>query len=461
MTVMGLGLFGGGKGVTEFLCQHGANVTVTDLRQRDALAPVVNELAHLPVTWVLGEHREEDFLRADLVIPSPAVPRDTKLLQMCRQRGIPLETELNLFFKHTKGRICAVTGTNGKTTTTSLTGHLARRKWPETKVGGNVGRSLLPELNRIRENEWVVVEISSFQLEDLASIERRPDVAVVTNLSPNHLDRHGTYESYVEAKRVILESGGAPNVAILNAEDARVRSWKKTSPRRTIYFGRTHRPLPRADGVWADLSSGFVYWCDRAAGHDASVLFERADLKLPGSFNLLNATAAAAAATVMGVAANVVPEGVRSFKTVEHRLEPCHEVNGVRFVNDSISTNPDSTLAALDALGPHMVLICGGARSGARDFSRLGRRIAQRTRAAVLIGETATEIEAEIPSRRGGPAIHRAANFEEAVAAACSLAAPGDSVVLSPACPSYDMFTNFMQRGDKFRELTQRLAGRS
>ena len=224
VTVMGLGLFGGGKGVTEFLCRLGARVTVTDTRGRAVLDPVLSQLRHLPVRWVLGEHREEDFLGADLVVPSPAVPRDNKYLTSCRRRGIPLDTEMNLFFKYCMGKICAVTGSNGKTTTTSLLAAMAARRWPHVRVGGNLGTSLLPDVDSIRRREWVVLELSSFHLEDLASIDRRPEVAVVTNLSPNHLDRHDTYEAYIAAKRVILDPAGPPNTAVLNAEDPLTRA---------------------------------------------------------------------------------------------------------------------------------------------------------------------------------------------------------------------------------------------
>jgi UDP-N-acetylmuramoylalanine--D-glutamate ligase len=452
---MGLGLFGGGKGLTEFLCGLGADVTVTDRRPAEALEPVISGLRHLPIRWVLGEHREQDFLGADLVLPNPAVPRDAEILGLCAARGVPLDTEMNLFFKYCRGKICAVTGSNGKTTTTSLTALMAAKRWPGTRAGGNLGKSLLPEVESIGPGEWVVLELSSFQLEDLAALERRPEVSVFTNLSPNHLDRHGTYASYIGAKEEILRPAGAPNAAVLNGEDPLVRGL--ASPRRrTIYFGRTARVRPRAAGVWIDEDAGDVFFC---RGDMRTDLFHARDLKLPGRFNLLNAAAAAGAAGAMGIEPAEIAAAVREFRAVEHRLEPVLERDGVSYVNDSIATTPESTIAALEALGPNAVLICGGSSKGC-SFHALGLALARRARAVVLLGQTAEAIRASIPRRRGTPEVAGAADLADAVAKASALARPGDRVILSPACPSYDMFLNFVERGRRFKEIVRALGPR-
>ncbi len=450
VTVMGLGLLGGGRGVTEFLCQQGAAVTVTDRRPAEVLAPVVEALRHLPVQWILGRHREEDFTAADLVIPSPAVPRDAPLLELCRERGVPLETEMNLFFKHCRAKICAVTGTIGKTTTTSLIGEIVRTMSPTTRVGGNIGKSLLPEVTAIRPDEWVILELSSFQLEDLAGLERRPEVSVVTNLSPNHLDRHGTYAAYVAAKRRIVTAGGEPNVAVLNAEDSRLRAWSAPT-RETLFFGRTGRVLPRAPGVWANLDAGDVVF--RSSDASTVSLFRPDDLSLPGRFNLLNAAAAAAAGIAMGVSPDGIRSAVRNFRTVEHRLEPFYQTGGIQYFNDSIATTPESTIAALEALGPDVVLICGGAAGTQRSYRALGHVIARQTRCVILTGKAAEEIAAAIPERTQGPSIRRTRTFDQAVAVARQCARRGDRVVLSPACSSYDMFVNYEERGRRFKSL--------
>ncbi|MBN1443334.1 MAG: UDP-N-acetylmuramoyl-L-alanine--D-glutamate ligase [Planctomycetes bacterium] len=453
VTVMGLGLFGGGRGVTEFLCRHGAEVTVTDLRSEEQLEPTLKEMRHLPARWVLGRHDESDFLGADLVIPSPAVPRTADLIKACRARSIPLETETNLFLKHCRGRICAVTGSNGKTTTTSLIGRMAAERWPEVLVGGNLGRSLLPQVDAIAPEDWVVLELSSFQLEDMRGLSRRPEVSVLTNLAPNHLDRHLTYESYVEAKREILGPAPPPGVAVLNAEDALARSWAQGTSRRIVYFGRTGRVRPRAAGVWVD-ESGQV--AASGPGRAEEVLFSAGDLQLRGPFNLLNAAAAAAAALSMGLAPDEILRAVRSFRPVEHRLEVVLRRDGVEYINDSIATTPESTIAALEALRPSVLLICGGASKGC-SFARLARSIAANTREVFLIGATAREIESEIEKARRPPSdrpvLHRSGTLEAAVRAARQRARSGDCVILSPACASYDQFTNFEQRGRRFKDL--------
>lgn len=454
VTVMGLGLFGGGKGVTEFLVKHGARVTVTDRRSAEDLEPVLSTLRHLPVRWMLGEHREEDFLNADLVIASPAVPRDAPLLRLCESHGVPLDTEMNLFFKNCAGKICAVTGSNGKTTTTSLLGAMASRRWPGIRVGGNLGRSLLPEVDAIEPSEWVILEMSSFQLEDLASIRRRPHIAVVTNVSPNHLDRHGTYDSYLESKRTILEPCGTSGAAILNGEDPLVRSWR-SSRRETLFFGRSGQVTPNAAGLWIHEEEGVA--CLHRSGEVVPV-FRTADLALPGRFNLLNCAAAAAAACVLEVEPQGIAAAVRDFRAVEHRLEPVAELAGIQYINDSMATTPESTVAAVEALGPALVVICGGSSKGST-FLKLGQALSRCSRAAVLIGETAEAIESSIPRRRGGPLVERAASLKAAVLRAEALARPGDRVLLSPACASYDMFLHFAERGQRFKAIVGELCG--
>ncbi len=445
-TVMGLGLFGGGRELTEFLCRHGARVTVTDLRNAETLRPSIEALEGLPVRWVLGEHREEDFLSADVVFANPAVRRDAPLVELCRRRGVRLETEMNLFFKLWPGRICAVTGSNGKTTTTSLLGAMVRAASPSTRVGGNLGGSLLGQIAGTTERDWAVVEVSSFQLEDLASIERRPDVSLVTNVSPNHLDRHGTYADYLAAKKVILEGDG---VAVLNGDDTVVRSWAAVTARRVTYYGRTGSVRPRARGVWLDRDRVIL-----GAGSTETLLFDRSAVPLAGDFNVLNAAGAAAAALAAGCGMEHLLAGLTGFRPIEHRLELVIEHEGIAYYNDSIATTPESTICALDALGPRVVVIAGGSDKGT-SFARLGRAMARRSRGVVLIGRTAERIRQSLVDARARIPVIDAATLEDAVRTARSLARPGDRIVLSPSCASYDMFTHFEERGRRFKEIVR------
>ena len=452
VTVMGLGLFGGGRGLAEFLCGAGARVTVTDLATEARLAPSLAALQGLPIRFVLGGHREEDFLGADLVFVNPAVPRTAPLVRLCAERGIRLETEMNLFFKLCRGKTCAVTGSNGKTTTARIIGEIVAGEFPGTRLGGNLGRCLLDEAASIGAQDRVVLELSSFQLEDLASIDRRPQVSLITNLSPNHLDRHGTYQAYLDAKRVALEG---PGWAVLCGDDPRVRSWGASAGRQTVYYGRAAGVLASAPGAWVLEDGGVV-----ARGlpglppEGTARLFGEEDLRLRGRFNLVNAAGAAACSLVLGASAAGVLEGVRRFRPVAHRLELVHSEGGVEFYDDSIATTPESAICALDALGPRVVLIAGGYDKGS-SFAELGRSIARRARAVVLIGKTAPKIHRSIEAARGTLPVHQETSLAAAVTRARALAGPGDRVVLSPACASYDMFVNFEDRGDRFARLAR------
>jgi UDP-N-acetylmuramoylalanine--D-glutamate ligase len=437
VTVLGLGLFGGGVGVTRFLAASGARVTVTDMKPAAELRESVDQLKGLPVELHLGGHRDGDFRETDLVVVSPAVPAASPQVAIALERGIPLETEMNLFFKLCRARrVVGVTGSNGKTTTTALIGVLLQRGPSKVWVGGNIGGSLLEHLDEVGIDDIVVLELSSFQLENLGAIGRSPGVAVVMNLTPNHLDRHVTMEAYADAKRQIVAHQKTDDVKILNADDPMVAAF--ASPSRTLRFS-----LKGPADAWA---------------HDERIETPQGSIdlsgrKLPGWFNLQNMAAATLAASavwpdVRGVARDVLT----SFPGVEHRLEAVGEFGGVTYYNDSIATNPESTLAALDTLKGPIVLLLGG-RDKNLDFRALGRRVAERVRVAVLVGETAEKIAAVIPA---GPEVRRAATFDEAVAMAREAARPGDTVLLSPACASFDMFRNFAERGRRFKELVSR-----
>ena len=452
VTVMGLGAFGGGRGVTEFLCAQGAEVTVTDHLPEEKLAKSVAELSHLPVRFVLGEHRDEDLFTAELVVVNPAVPRTAKLVQRMAAEGVRLETEMNLFFKHCRGRICGITGSNGKTTTSYLTAAMAEAGMVGRKVrlGGNLGRSLLPDVTKIEADDWVILELSSFQLEDLRGIERRPEISIVVNVTPNHLDRHGTFEDYAAAKREILNDAAETaelNLAVLNLDDDVCAEWARSATREVLGVStREDEPTKR---VFIDLARGLA-----SMSQDGRPLVDRDDLRLVGDFNFVNASLAATAARAMGASPKAIASALREFRGVAHRLEHVAEQDGVTYLNDSIATTPESTIAALRALGPSVVLIAGGASKGC-SWDELARAVGAPARAAVRIGQTAPDIEAAIVAAGGADRVHRVETLSEAVPRARDLAEPGDHVVLSPACASYDQFQHFEERGEAFRELVE------
>ncbi len=456
VTVMGLGLFGGGVGVVRYYSRQGARVLVTDLRRSDSLADSVAELSGEAVEFHLGGHRESDFTDADLVVVNPAVPWDNPFVRLARDRGVPLESELNLFFKLCPAPIVGVTGTNGKTTTAHLLGAIldraARRRGTRAWLGGNMGRSLLLEAEAIRPEDQVVLEISSFQLDNLASLGRGPHGAILTNLRPNHLDRHGTMEQYAAAKASILRFQKPGDFAVLNADDPEFGRWGDRVRGTTAWFSRRSTP---ARGAWLDGDRLTLV----KEGRMVPVL-ARSEVVLPGAFNVENLLAAFAAAQEMGAEPDEMAAVARAFRGVEHRLQLVCEAGGVRYYNDSIATNPDSTIAALDAVRGRIVWIGGGSDKGI-PFDELAAAIADRgLRLAVLVGATAPAIEQAL--RAVGercPPISRAAAFDEAVTLAHQAAAPGDAVLLSPACASFDSFRNFAERGRRFTLRVLELTG--
>jgi UDP-N-acetylmuramoylalanine--D-glutamate ligase len=453
VTIMGLGFFGGAIGLARYLVAQGAQVTVTDVKSAAELHDSVAALAGLPVRLVLGRHEWADFTEADVVFASPAVREDSPYLVAARAHGVPLDTEMNLFMRLCRGSIIGVTGSNGKTTTTSLIGAILRATNPRTRIGGNIGRSLLPELADIAPGDPVVLELSSFQLEDLAEVGRSPRIALLLNLSPNHLDRHGSMAAYAAAKQQIFAYQGPDDVAILNADDARLRP-----------LAAELRGQPHFFSLEGAVEAGA--YCDGerllVAGAGAvTEVCQAQEIPLLGRHNVANVLAAVAAAAAWGVPAAVMRAAIRAFPGVEHRLERVGEQRGVSFYNDSIATSPTGTLAALAAIQQPIWLIAGGYDKGL-PFQALGEAIVQRVKGVLLIGNTAAQIAAAIATahRPGAslPTMVFCRDLREAVQAAYRAAAPGEVVLLSPACASYDQFRNFVERGRLFKQLVAELS---
>ena len=418
--VCGLGLFGGGAAVVRFLAARGANVTITDLRTADDLAESLAALDGVPFRPVLGEHRARDFQGADLVVVNPAVPLTSPYLAAARAAGVPWTSEVALTFDRLRARLVLVTGSKGKSTTAALLREMVAASGREATLAGNVGHALVETASTLPPEHVVVFEISSFQLEQIAGLPRRPEAAVVTNLFPVHLDRHRTFDAYRAVKRTALAGAGA---AVLNAADDEVRAF--------------------ADGF-----DGPVEWFDPAAP-----FVPVGELRVRGAHNATNATAAWCAARRLGVEEEVAAGAARGFEGLPHRLRTVHREGGVTWVDDSIATSPRATCAALEAVsaeGP-IVLIVGGVETDA-DLADLPRAAADRARVAITAGETAERLARAL---RGTPGLEVVVTpgLDEAVAAARARARPGDVVLLSPGFPSYDGFRNFTERGERFRWL--------
>ncbi len=442
--VMGIGSFGGGVDAAKFACDAGAKVTITDTASAEKLAESISQLENYPhIEYHLGSHIPADFEGNDIIIVNPAVRPDNEFLKIAAEHNKTVTSQINIFFQLSNAVIIGITGANGKSTTAALTAHLLRNTSDERRatsdehvwLSGNIGhKPLLAVLDRIGDRDLVVLELSSFQLENLAAIKKAPKVSVLTNLTANHLDRHGSFENYCLAKEGIFKfqslDADLPAVSIFNAEDQTGCKWfekyKSDTGRLCLKFS--------ADDITDELKKEFT---------------------LPGRANLSNLAAAITVARYFGLADDRIKKSLPLFKPLPYRLELVANINGVKWYNDSVATTPQSTIAALQAFDQPKILIAGGYDKGIC-FDELAKEIAKKVKAAILIGQTAEAIAKAIKAE-SNIKIEIADSLEDAVKLANEIASAGDVVLLSPACASYDMFKNFQQRGLQFSTLVHQI----
>lgn len=441
--VVGLGR--SGFAAAKFLLEKGARVRVTEGSSKQEALERAEYLKGLGAQVETGGHTDAFIDGADWVVVSPGVPKTSAPLVRARQTRRRVISEIELAYFFCPGRIVAVTGSNGKTTTCHLLYRMARQAGRQAVLCGNVGFSFLDALSEVRPNTLVVLELSSFQLEDSPTF--RPHVSVVLNISPNHLDRHGSMGAYARAKENIFRNQKGRDVAIFNQNDAWTRRMAKKARCRVLAFA-AGGAVPK--GMYEE--GGAFY---EAAGARPRRWMEARELTLKGRHNVENVLAAAAAARACGVPLSAVREAARGFQTLEHRIEPLGEINGVRFVNDSKSTTVASTRAAIEAVQGPLVLVAGGRPKGA-SFADVEPLLLERARHVVLYGEARGLIGSSWPrfSR-----VSSELDFERAVERAFDEARPGDTVLLSPMCTSFDQFTSFEARGEAFKRVFARLAG--
>lgn len=465
VTVMGLGRFGGGVGAVRFLVNCGARVTVTDLATEEALADSLAQIKDLPLERLrLGGHDKADFRDADLIVASPAVSNDHSLLIAAEVAGTPVTTEIGLFWSQCRGQIVGVTGSVGKSTTSAMIHAVLKKSGRTAWLGGNIGGSLLPEVDRIGPDDWVVLELSSFQLERLTPLKPRPHVAVVTNFRANHLDRHVTLDAYRNAKQNLLRWQTGDDVAVLNVGDSDVAAWATQA--RTSWFGRAADDLALAARACRYPTSQtrdfgrppptvLAHSSDNAFlvhdGHSPGVIF--LDLLVPGEHHRLNAAAAVATTVAIGVELDVATDALNSFAGLPHRLEVLGEFDSRLWVNDSKATTPESAIAALQAFDRPVRLIAGGADKGI-DLSPLADEIVCRGAAVYLSGRTGPVV-ANLLAHRGHPAFTLCESFDDSVAAARRDSRSGDVILLSPGCASWGQFRDYRERGERFRRLAR------
>lgn len=440
--VLVVGLARTGVATALFCAARGAVVTATDTRPESQITDAAARLRHAGVALELGGHQQATYCAQDLIIPSPGVPADDPYLQAARAKGVAIWSEIELAYRFMRGRLIGITGSNGKTTTTALLAHILKNAGLSTILAGNIGTPLIACMEQMQEKSWTVAELSSFQLELIETF--RPDIGLLLNLSPDHLDRHHTMEAYAAAKARLFENQTGTDAAILNADDPALDPYTPATPR--VYRFSRKQSLEQGTYVRGD---------EIVFRRDASeeILLRVCDIPLVGAHNLENVLAAATAARLAGAAPKQIAEAVRAFPGVEHRIEFVAEIAGVRYYNDSKATNVDATLKALDSFPSRVLIILGGKDKGS-DYAVLQKPLREKAILALLIGAAAEKIEKQIA---GSVAIEHAGTLEHAVETASHAARPGDVVLLAPACASFDQFQNYEHRGRVFKDLVHQL----
>src|SRR5580658_4466278 len=448
--VVGLGKSGVASAL--FLKAHGARVTVSDTKSGDELRNEIPVLLDHGITVETGGHGDRTFRGQDRIVVSPGVPVDAPPLVQARAMGEAVIGEIELAAQFLPGPVVAITGSNGKTTTTTLAGEILTAGGLQTLVGGNIGTPAISLAERATPETAIVLEVSSFQLETIQTFH--PKVAVVLNVTPDHLDRHRTFEPYVDAKARIFENQQSSDFAVLNEDDPTCVTMAARTRAQVFWFSRQKEVK---QGAW--VHSGNILFRDGRVEQKTSqktsqlVVMQVSEIPLKGAHNLENVLAAVCAGALMGCAPEKIRQAVRDFKAVEHRLEFVATIRGVDYYNDSKATNVDATIKALESFPANIHLILGGKDKGS-DYSVLNELLRQRVKRVYTIGAAAGKIESQI---KGAEIVH-AETLENAVRKANALAEPGDVVLLAPACASFDQFKNYEQRGQVFKEIVRGLA---
>ncbi len=442
MNVLVIGLARTGIATCLFCSELGATVTAADSRTASELGDSIAKLRNAGIRLELGGYSDEILRGQQLIIPSPGVPADAPLLLRARELKIPVWSEIELAYRFLNGKLIGITGSNGKTTTTTLVDHILRHAGSPTKLAGNIGTPLIAQVGDTTGSTITVAELSSFQLELIETF--RPDISVLLNLTPDHLDRHKTLAAYAAAKARIFANQTKDDFAVLNADDSASAALAPSRPR-VLWFSRKKTVVPGAY-----VRDGRIVFSHH--GEDELVLAVN-QIPLPGAHNLENVLAAVVATRLAGVRPAQIEASIKSFSGVEHRIEFVAEINGVRYYNDSKATNVDATLKALEAFPGRIIVILGG-KDKDSDYTQLRSTLQERAILALLIGSASDKIEHQID---GSVAINRAGTIERAVESAAQASHAGDIVLLAPACASFDQFQNYEHRGRVFKDLVHQL----
>jgi len=469
VTVMGLGRFkqGSGVGAAKWLMRHGAQIVITDLKSETELKESVDEImkwydaykaahpkgdVYAPV-FVLGEHHEDDFTNVDLVMQNPGVARESEFVQLAKKEGIHVESDISLFFRYCPFPIYSITGTRGKSTTTSLLGEMLRLNHEKTVVAGNITRSPLEDLDWLLDEKApvpVVLELSSWLLESIQDLGKGPDIAILTNAYKDHLDRYPSFEAYIKAKEIIFEVQTPDQIAILNADQEIMEEIASRAKSKKIYWFSLS-PLPEnKSGAYREGDE-----LKRKIDGKTEVFARVSDVALAGEHNLANVLSASLAAYFAGVTDEQIQKTLKSFAGLPGRQQIIGEVEGIMYVNDTTATSPEGTMAALSRFGNggNIVLLAGGSTKGFT-FEQMGQMVQKECKFAVLFEGTATD---DVEKAIGNVPHVRVDSMEKAFEAAASVATLGDVVLLSPGTASFGVFKNEFDRGEQFEKLVQTL----
>ena len=456
ITIMGLGLNQGGLGVARFLAKAGAKILVTDLKTEEELRPSLEKLKSSDVRYILGRHREEDFINTEMVIQNPAVPHNSKYLKIARKHKIPIKTDLDLFFQLCPSKnIIAVAGTKGKSTVSQLIYHIFKEAQKDTILAGNIGISVLDILGKIKPQTWVILEISTWQMEGIKDRKFKPQTAVLTNILPDHLDRYPNYKEYARSEKLIFKHQNPNDNLVVNYDNEETIQVKEET-KSQIYWFSTKKKIDRGSYIEKD---NLVFKSEKHKIPFAKI----SNLTLPGPHNLENILAAGTVGFVHKIPAEIILRAIKNFPGLPYRLEFIREFKGIKFYNDSCSTTPEATLAALQSFPQQSIILILGGKDKKLDYEKLGKVIGENKEIKKIVllqhpdYDASPKIFYALKKHLDPEKIILASNLKIGVEAALQKAQPNEIILLSPATASFGMFKNEFDRGDQFNNIVRNL----
>jgi len=456
ITIMGLGLNQGGLGVARFLAKTGAKILITDLKTKEELEPSLEKLKDFDIKYILGRHREEDFINTDMIIQNPAVPHNSKYLKIARKHKIPIKTDLDLFFHLCPSKnIIAVAGTKGKSTVSQLIYHIFKEAQKDTILAGNIGISVLDILEKITPQTWLILEISTWQMEGVKNRKFRPQTAVLTNILPDHLDRYRNYKEYIRSEKLIFKHQRPNDNLIVNYDNEETIKIKKEIRLPIYWFSAKEKIEP---GCYLE-NDKLIF----QSGEYKTTFAKISDLLLPGLHNLENILAASTVGFVYNIPGNIILKALKNFPGVPYRLEFIGEFRGIKFYNDTCATTPEATLAALESFTEQHIILFLGGKNKKLNYKNFGETIGKdkEIKKIILLQHPAYDASQKILSalkkHLDSEKIILTSNLKVGVEIALQQAQANDIILLSPAAASFGMFKNEFDRGDQFNKIVKNL----